>query len=222
MTKRPIKKCGIMRVIGLMVIGMLIGGIIYHANASLLGRNPMPMPFGTGIAAVTSGSMEPALHKGDLIIVRRARAYKVGDIAVYISGSSLVVHRITGMKDGQWILKGDANNTADPLVAQSKVKGKVVFHIPLAGEILRGIRTLPGFLVLIVLAVLLIELPLRREKQRKRDEIEEIMAEIRRLRQKTEWEVTDEGMLTEPGRAENTEKRPEPDADATENPPGDA
>ena len=163
MTKqRSDKRSGILRITGLLLIGILIGGIIYHANASLLGRNPMPMPFGTGIAAVTSGSMEPALHKGDLIVVHREKAYKTGDIVVYISGRSLIVHRIIDMKDGQWILKGDANNTADPPVTPSVVKGKVAFHIPLAGEILQGIRTLQGLLILIVLAVLLIELPLIR------------------------------------------------------------
>jgi len=59
-------------------------------------------------------SMEPVMHKGDLVILRKGSHYEVGDIAAYRSTDihQVVLHRIVG-KDGQrYIMKGD--NTTGP------------------------------------------------------------------------------------------------------------
>jgi len=34
-------------------------------------------------ASISGGSMEPRLHQGDLVVVRRADAYRVGDVVAY-------------------------------------------------------------------------------------------------------------------------------------------
>ena len=59
----------ILRVLLLAVCGLVLGLNIYSANAKSLVGNHLPMPFGYGAAVVLSGSMEPTLSVGDLILV---------------------------------------------------------------------------------------------------------------------------------------------------------
>jgi signal peptidase I len=83
--------------------------------------------------------MEPLFHKGDLAIVRRAAAYKVGDIVLYESPTihRPVLHRIIVIQNDHYFFKGDHNDFVDPGYATSKdILGKLWFHIPKAGKIL--------------------------------------------------------------------------------------
>ena len=86
---------------------------LYLLNEKTLRGNALPMPFGFGTAMVLSGSMEPAIYVDDLILVAQRETYGVGDVVVYQSGDSLVVHRIIAMEDGLVTTQGDANNTPD-------------------------------------------------------------------------------------------------------------
>lgn len=91
---------------------------------------------------VYSGSMDPAIATGSVVLVRpvRAESINVGDvIAVALNDKgSLITHRVQAKQlvDGRWLFqtKGDANNFPDPqpfFVEQAA--GKVSFHIPWAG-----------------------------------------------------------------------------------------
>jgi len=48
----------------------------------------------TPIAVVSSWSMEPVLHVGDIVIVTGQENYTPGDIVLYYSGQDIIVHRI--------------------------------------------------------------------------------------------------------------------------------
>ncbi len=68
---------------------------------------------------VLSDSMEPTIHTGSVIIVRKqeGRAPETGDIVLYRregEAASFVTHRISGQDSGGYITKGDHNNTPDP------------------------------------------------------------------------------------------------------------
>ena len=185
------KSRNVLRYIALAVTGALIGFGLYLDNAEVIGRDPMPMPFGTGIAVVTTGSMEPALSVNDLLIVKKKEEYTEGDIVVYTSGSSMVVHRIIRLNDSKKdrkeepavILKGDANNTEDAPVAMSRIKGKVVFYIPALGALLRAVKSGTGLMILIIAGILIIELPFRLKKRENDDRLDEIRREISRLKE---------------------------------------
>jgi signal peptidase len=99
---------------------------------------------------VGSGSMTPALHTGDVVIVAKvsADAIKLGDIIEYRQAKDTnVVHRVIGIeKSGQaksFITKGDANAEPDanPVIAENVI-GKVVFTIPKVGWITIAIKKL--------------------------------------------------------------------------------
>lgn len=170
----------------MVVVGLILGLNLYNWNASALAGNKLPMPFGIGAAVVLSGSMEPELSVNDVIIVRASDGYAVDDIVVYDSGQEMIVHRIIE-KDGDTLTtKGDANNVPDEPIRIEAVKGKVVLTIPYAGFVVKALRSPVGMIVAILAAVLLVEGSFRREKEDDEKQIEEIKAEIRRLKEEQE------------------------------------
>lgn len=166
----------------LVLISLVIGLRLYSWNAQTLVGNLMPMPFGWGFSVVLSGSMEPELSVDDLVIVREQETYQKRDVVVYQDGASLVIHRIVAMEGEQIITMGDANNTEDPPVALSSIKGKAVAHIPYAGVVIRFLKSPVGFVLLLAIAFLLFELPYLRQRKKDSDEQEKIKEEIRKLK----------------------------------------
>lgn len=178
------KRCkSALRVLVLLAAGALVGLGIYTWNARSLTGNAVPMPFGYGASVVLSGSMEPTLSAGDLLILAETEAYRELDVVVYQSGRMPVVHRVVAIQGDEVITKGDANNAPDRPLPLSAVKGKVICVIPMVGYLLWAVRSPAGILAIVVLAVLLMELSYRSEKQEEAKKQEEMKAEIRRLMQ---------------------------------------
>ena len=184
--KSSIKIGVILRWALIAIISIAVGLGAYSWNAKSLANDALPMPLGVGVAVVLSGSMEPALSVGDLLILKEAEDYRAGDVVVYQSGSMPVVHRIVDIADGMVTTRGDANNVSDGAIALSQVKGKVIAHIPHVGKIVRLLKTPVATVALIVGAVLSIELPFLKEKEKKDEELERIKEEIRRLKEEQE------------------------------------
>lgn len=176
---------GILRVVLLVICGVIFGVNVYLANASSLLGNQLPMPFGYGAATVLSGSMEPEFSRGDLIVVKESDTYELNDIVVFQDGASLVVHRIIDMEGSTVTTKGDANNTADEPVDISAVKGKVLFFIPYAGDVVSFLKTPVGTFCIIAAALALIEIPRILEKKKDDEEKQKIIEEIERLKNET-------------------------------------
>lgn len=170
----------------LIFCGLTLGVNAYLANANRFVGNQLPMPFGYGAAVVLSGSMEPEFSEGDLIVVKETNKYNENDIVVFQDGNALVVHRIINI-DGETITtKGDANKTADEPIDVSAVKGKVLFWIPFAGNIVRFLKTPVGTICIIAAAIALIEIPRRSEKKKNDEERQKILEEIERLKKGTQ------------------------------------
>ncbi len=157
------KSRSIFRLILLVILGFILGLNIYMLNAKVVGSNQMPMPFGIGVATVQSGSMEPTLHKGDLLFVKEKTEFNIGDIVVYQSEGILVVHRIVDIEGSIITTKGDANNTSDEPFSSEYIKGKVVFKVPSVGYAVDFLKTPFAILLILAIAILLIELSFRRE-----------------------------------------------------------
>ena len=83
------------------ILGLVLGTGMYMICAERVLKDPFPMPFGIGFANVVSGSMEPALKKGTLLLVRKKADAEIGDIVVYQSGESIIVHRIISAEGDQ-------------------------------------------------------------------------------------------------------------------------
>lgn len=129
---------------------------------SFVKREPIPMTFGTGAAVVVSGSMEPTLSVNDLIIIRRAEDYKVGDIVVYQRESDMIVHRIVDVDaNGTTIVtRGDANTVDDPSIDVSSVRGRVVYSIGGIGSVIRFLKSIYGIITVAALLLVVYSLKL--------------------------------------------------------------
>ena len=117
--------------------------------------------FGVSIVRVVTGSMEPSIHSGDYIIVKKTdpNTLAEGDIICFYSADReiygrLNTHRIVKvLEDGSFITKGDSNSIEDsaPVTGDrivGKYDGKAVF--------LRWINSFGSANKLILLAVFLI------------------------------------------------------------------
>lgn len=89
--------------------------------------------FGTSVLKVVSGSMEPSIHEGDYIIVRKTDISKLreDDIICFYSNDSAIyglpnTHRIVKVLDnGNFVTKGDANQSEDSVtVSADRIIGK--------------------------------------------------------------------------------------------------
>lgn len=178
--KKALKK--LIRFFLLILCGAILGFNIYSANANSLVGNQLPMPFGYGAAVVLSGSMEPELSKGDLIVVKKTDSYEHNEVVVFQDVQSLVVHRIIEINGSTVVTKGDANNIADDPIDVSRISGEVVCAIPYAGTFVEFVKTPIGTILIIGLAVLLLEIPRFQEKKKDIEELEKIKEEIRQLK----------------------------------------
>lgn len=172
------------RIILLVFAALTVGLNIYTVNALRIGGNAVPMPFGVGAAVVLSGSMEPELSVGDLLIVLDSSSYEIGDVVVYQDGNIAVTHRIVRFSDEEEIVtQGDANNTEDDPISAEAIKGEVVAVIPFVGYVINAIKTPIVTICILVLAVFLLERSFRAEKQTDNEKLDSIKAEIERLKQ---------------------------------------
>ena len=120
--------------------------------------------FGWSVDAVFSGSMEPELKVGAVVITRPvdAEEIKTGDILTFYSPLSeqLTSHRVIAVEQGSSLhfsTKGDANEDADPFtLPPENVVGKVCFHIPYLGYVAQFVKTPLGFLLTLCLPGLII------------------------------------------------------------------
>src|SRR6056297_3375596 len=112
---------------------------------------------------VQSGSMEPAVSTGALVVVREQAQYSVDDVITFTtSGSDIpTTHRIMsdGLQQGELVYytKGDANNNQDlEPVTLAQILGRVLISIPYLGYILDFARQPLGFVLLIGVPALMI------------------------------------------------------------------
>ena len=114
---------------------------------------------GTKALIVRSGSMQPAIGTGDLILVRPQQSYKIGDVISFsdpAKAQTTVTHRIADVQiqNGQifYQTKGDANEEADfTLVPAKNVIGQADYSIRSVGKLFAQIKTREGFLAAIII-----------------------------------------------------------------------
>lgn len=93
---------------------------------------------------VSGNSMEPGFHRGDLAIVRQEETYQVGDIITYNNAElgKSVIHRIIGLAENHFILKGDNNSWIDTYQpTQAEIIGKLWIFVPAMGKTIEWMRT---------------------------------------------------------------------------------
>lgn len=107
---------------------------------------------------ILSGSMEPTVSPGDVVIVDASAAIAVGDIITFDDGKEVpTTHRVVGIEDGQYVTQGDANQNPDTQrVAPGDVLGGVTLTIPFIGHVILWVNTPTGYVSLVVAPLVLL------------------------------------------------------------------
>lgn len=136
------------------------GIVLLALIAALSVFSLLPLPGNFKSLIVLSGSMEPKIKTGSVILIKPAASYAVGDVVTFPHPSQpkeYITHRIVELKDGQITTKGDANNAADSwAIGTGKIVGKTQFAVPYLGYAVNFAKTPKGFLLLIILPAILI------------------------------------------------------------------
>ncbi len=134
------------------------------AVALLLIVSILPITGNIKVMTVISGSMEPKIHTGSVVIVKPAADYKIGEVITfgpYTKTKAPTTHRIYEIKiiEGQpiYITKGDANNAPDEREIQKKdIVGKVLFSVPYVGYAVDFAKKPVGFALIIIIPAAII------------------------------------------------------------------
>ena len=92
--------------------------------------------FGYSFFIVKTGSMEPFIKPGELIIVKEKNDYKVEDVITYKENDIYITHRIIEKNGNKYTTKGDANNEKDLEILKKDIIGEIVFHSKILGVII--------------------------------------------------------------------------------------
>ncbi len=119
-------------------------------------KKDLPTFFGYCFADVLTGSMEPVIYPGDLIVFKAADDYEEQDIIVYRdSEGDLITHRLIEIQeDGLYITHGDNNpEGANEEVKPENVVGKVTAILGGVGAFVEFIRTPYGMIAVICVLI---------------------------------------------------------------------
>lgn len=106
---------------------------------------------------IESGSMEPTIKAGDLIVVWETpyEELKVGDIVTFQQGTGLVTHEIVRVDGSRYVTKGIANNQEDNSIGPGEYCAKMLFVIPGGGIITDTLNSPAGLLLSVALILFL-------------------------------------------------------------------
>ncbi len=123
--------------------------------------------FGWRVDLVSSGSMEPELKTGSLVITRPVgpQEVMVGDIITFnpkgvTLGENLISHRVIGIETASPLYfktKGDANDKPDPFTVPARnLEGRIFFKAHYVGYVTGFLKTPWGFLLGLVIPGLIL------------------------------------------------------------------
>ena len=172
------------------IIAVLLCAVLYTAvffvAVKIQNPNAVSMPFGVGVSRVLSGSMEPEISTDDLVFVKRADELHVGDVVLYNTGGSNVLHRITKIDGDIITTQGDANNTEDKPFSKSAVLGVYIGKIPSGGKIIRFVTNPPFVMAVVFLLMTAAVIWMFVEDHCERKKLDSIKAEIESIKAENE------------------------------------
>ena len=140
----------IARVLALLVVLACVAPFVIYAAPVVIG--------GDHSFVVLSGSMQPAMAPGDVVVVEETNPATIDEETVITfvraEEDAPTTHRVVDVRrqDGRLAFetKGDANEDPDPeLVPAGNVLGTVTLTIPLIGHVIQFANTPLGFLALL-------------------------------------------------------------------------
>ena len=142
---------------------------------ALAGILTMKLKYGMEMKAVLTGSMEPELPVGSLLVIQPVSydEIEIGNDITFVRDKNLtlVTHRVISKDDETRTIttQGIANNAPDNPTRFENVVGKVVYHIPYLGYLVIWTSTLQGKIIagIIIIALVAFSLLFSDEKKPK-------------------------------------------------------
>ena len=143
----------VLKTLGQVVLFVIL---IFFILLNILSMNNKSL-FGFRIYRVISGSMQPALQIGDVIIIKKANNYAEKDIITYDNGLTTITHRIKSINGDEIVTEGDANDAPDQPITKDRILGKYFFRISTFSvfSIMLTGKTIYLIMVLVLFAILL-------------------------------------------------------------------
>ena len=146
-----------LRTLGYAALGLVLGIVAAIALPFVAGERPY---------TVLSGSMEPAIGTGDIVVVQRISPADadVGDVVTFSdprSSERLITHRVRSSRRRgsqiDFVTKGDANNTVERWrIPSDGVISRVRYRVPEVGRLAMLTRTRGGLLLFVLGPLLLL------------------------------------------------------------------
>lgn len=142
----------VLHVVGLLALIVVVVPFVVYAFPSVVGADHS--------FVVLSGSMEPQISPGDVVVVdqRPTDAIAEGDVITFVRGEGQepVTHRVADVEQRGgtrvFTTKGDANEDVDPQpIPAENVIGEVTLTIPYIGHVIQFAQRPVGFVVLVLL-----------------------------------------------------------------------
>lgn len=140
---------------------------VFLAGIFLLVFSTLPVFGKNKLLVVLSGSMEPAIKTGSIVLISPQKSsvpgpkFALGDIISYkiADSNNFLTHRVVQVQKPNssylYQTKGDANSTIDgKLINEKNIAGKVVFSLPFLGFIIGFAKTKLGLVLLVILPAL--------------------------------------------------------------------
>ena len=179
-TKRKNREKKLKKIFFIIVVIIIYNIILL--SISYLNRQDFNGIFGYKAYKITSSSMEPSIHTGDIVITKKPKEkedVKEGDVVSLLNDGEIITHRIINISEvngnTQYVTKGDNNNVEDlHRIVYEDIQGVVIITIPYLGNILSFLEN-QIFLLIVILIILLMYLykitkeeksEMRREKRK--------------------------------------------------------
>lgn len=141
----------------LLVVFTLFINISNYVQIKILHKNIADF-YGYAFLEVVSGSMEPTINVGDLVIINtRDKEVAEHDVVTFTDASgSFVTHRVSESVESGLITKGDANNAKDEdIVKTENVVGKYAFRIPYFGVIIHSLQNPLTLMLILIIGIII-------------------------------------------------------------------
>jgi signal peptidase len=135
---------------------VIVAGLVAFSSSNLVPSYKL--------LVVQSGSMQPSIPLGSLVLTQKQNEYQVGNVITFQNTGDtkyLITHRLKNIEELEngklFITKGDANEDADSeRVDPGLVVGKVIWALPLIGFVVSFARTQTGLIALVVIPATII------------------------------------------------------------------
>ena len=183
--KKKILKMAVSVILIILACAVLYA-LAFTAVVKIKDPQGVAMPFGFGASFVLTGSMEPEISTDDLVFVKKPGELHVGDVVLYNTGGSNVLHRITRIDGDMITTQGDANNTEDKPFSKTAVLGVYIGKIPSGGKIIRFVTNPPFVMAVVFLLMAAAVIWMFVEDHRERKKLDSIKAEIESIKAENE------------------------------------